>query len=137
MDRNLIFFSAVAWGGGGGGGWTPIILTGTFNLVSGHTLHVAFQFNVFLRHCFSIKSINNVKYLLFPEKILLGVWRVFREKVILTSTLFKMHLLHGKLRLSLGIFGSLLTSSGIFGSLRKSSVIIGNCRKMAENSLIN
>ena len=36
-------------GGGGGGLDSPIILTGTFNLVSGHALHSAPWFNVFIR----------------------------------------------------------------------------------------
>ena len=40
--------SAVAWGGaGGGGGAEPLLmmLTSTFNLVSGHALHAALRFN--------------------------------------------------------------------------------------------
>ena len=38
--------SAIAWGGPAG--HPPIILTGMFNLVSGHTLRSALQFNVFI-----------------------------------------------------------------------------------------
>ena len=41
--------TAVAWGGAGGA-WAPqIILTGMFNLVSGHALHVALRFKCSFR----------------------------------------------------------------------------------------
>ena len=56
---------AVAWGGAGGTWAPPTILTGRFDLVSGHAFHAALRFNVFI----SIQSVKIVYLWLQQRKI--------------------------------------------------------------------
>ena len=63
--------SAVAWRGVGGGGGAcppPIILTGTFNLVSGHTLHAALHLGSIKRQNFLFMA-STTRLLLQQRKI--------------------------------------------------------------------
>jgi len=47
MMMMMMMSSAVAWGGAGGT-WAPNNFDSTFDLVSGHALHAALRFNVFI-----------------------------------------------------------------------------------------
>ena len=62
-NSNYCCWQSMGRGRGGGGLGPPIILTGTFNLVSGHALHAALQFMCSYRFD---KSVKIIWFSLFP-----------------------------------------------------------------------